>query len=524
MVLISLALVSLLLACKPENNNDKGTLTWTGLETTKVVAGNDVDLKEGLSVVDSIDGDITKDVIILNDVDNESELKDQGWLDDYLDFEPNLTGSYHVYYKVTNSTNVTEYKSKQFVVEQGYNVVNGNFGLKKAFWTLDAPGGTATWNVASDGFAHILIQNSGTEWWSIQFIQTVKLTAGKTYKMTVEAKSPNEKSISFAFEDPTQNYKMLLGGINVQRLDNEFKEYVTYYTSDENYSSAKAVLYLGRMVDTDNQPGAQADEVIIKRVKIEEVEVCSQVSFTVPANSTYKLGEFTLDPNDGSGKPVLDLKAGVSAKANGEDITDQIKVVGLVTPSIMGKTDYIVNYVVENVNGSVAFHSRKITVAMDRTHDWQILNDHFDTWLAAWTVDMNQTNAPGSSANFTQTSEGMQIEVVKKGSANWHMQLEQAGIKFKSGETYTLKIRLKGSNLGANTTVAFEVATNFGSGFATYGTAIKTLTLTDEFQDYELTFTAQTNLNNARIGFQFGNLNPGSIVVLEYFTIDGPIE
>ncbi len=497
-----------------------GVISWIGLEDTTVVAGNEVDLKKEISVIDSIDGDITDNVVILNDVDHEEELKANGWYNDYIEFEENLTGVYFVYYKIENSTGVIEYRSKKFIVEQGYNVVNGNFALRKSFWTLDAPGGTATWSV-NEGEASVSIANSGTEWWAIQLMQTVSLKQGKTYKLSIEAKSPQEKTISFEFEDPTDGYRMLFGGINVQRLTTEYKTYDTYYTADKNYSSAKAVIYMGHMSDTDKLPSSTPDQVVIRRVKIEEVNLNPDVVFTVPANLSYALNGFTLDPNDTSGKPIFDPMAGVSASFNGENITDQIKVVGIVTPNILARTNYLLQYVVTG-NNYVSYHTRMITVTMEKQYNWQIINDHFTSWLAGWTVDMNQTNAPGSSANFTQVSDGLSIEMVKKGTANWHMQIEQVGLKFEAGKTYEVEIRVKGMNLGANKKVTFEVAANLGSGFTTYGNAAQTVDLTEEFTTYSFEFTPSVNLNNARIGFQFGNINVGTVVILNYFTITMP--
>lgn len=497
-----------------------GVISWIGLEDTTVVAGNEVDLKKEISVIDSIDGDITDNVVILNDVDHEEELKANGWYNDYIEFEENLTGVYFVYYKIENSTGVIEYRSKKFIVEQGYNVVNGNFALRKSFWTLDAPGGTATWSV-NEGEASVSIANSGTEWWAIQLMQTVSLKQGKTYKLSIEAKSPQEKTISFEFEDPTDGYRMLFGGINVQRLTTEYKTYDTYYTADKNYSSAKAVIYMGHMSDTDKLPSSTPDQVVIRRVKIEEVNLNPDVVFTVPANLSYALNGFTLDPNDTNGKPIFDPMAGVSASLNGENITDQIKVVGIVTPNILARTNYLLQYVVTG-NNYVSYHTRMITVTMEKQYNWQIINDHFTSWLAGWTVDMNQTNAPGSSANFTQVSDGLSIEMVKKGTANWHMQIEQVGLKFEAGKTYEVEIRVKGMNLGANKKVTFEVAANLGSGFTTYGNAAQTVDLTEEFTTYSFEFTPSVNLNNARIGFQFGNINVGTVVILNYFTITMP--
>lgn len=506
-----------------EAQAEVGVITWSGLETEYVIAGNDADLKANLSVIDSVDGDITDEVIIMNDFDHEAELKANGWYNDFIDFESNLTGVYMVYYKVTNSTDVVEYRSKQFVVEQGYNVVNGDFSLKKSFWTLDAPGGTATWAVGNDGYANISISNSGTEWWAIQLMQTVALKSGKTYKLSVVAKSPQEKTISFAFEDPTQNYRMLLGGINVQRLTNEFETYETYWTADANYNSAKAVLYLGHMSDTDKLPSSTPDQVIIQRIRIEEVVKHTDVTLTVPANKVYSIGSFTLDTADTSGKQILDLMEGVTATSGGTDITDQIKVVGIVTPMVLARTNYLITYLVEKDN-QVTFHTRMITVTMDKEHPWSVINDDFSSWLAGWTIDMNQTDAPGSSANFTQVDDGLSIEMVKKGTTHWHMQIQQVGVVFKAGETYTVELRLKAENLGANKTVAFEVAANSGGGFAPVANASKTVELTDTFETHSFTFTPTVNLNNARIGFQFGNINVGTVVILDYFTVNGPTE
>lgn len=502
-----------------EQETEVGIITWSGLEPTTAIAGNEYDLKYGLTVIDSIDGDITDQVIILNDIDHETELKANGWYNDYLDFEANLTGTYYIHFKVENSTGVVEYRRKQVVVEQGYNVVNGSFTLKKSFWTLDAPGGTATWSVQADGYAHVSISNSGTEWWAVQLIQSVMLKSGKTYKMSVTAKSPQQKTISFMFEDPTDGYRMLSGGIVVQRLTSEFKTYDTFFTADKNYSSAKAVIYMGHMSDSDSMPSTTPDEVIIQQIRIEEVTVDQSVVINVPANVTYPLDGFTLNANDQSDKPLYDPMASVTATKSNQDITNQVKVIGLVTPNVLAQTNYLIQYLVEG-EGVITYVTRKVTVTMEKEYYWQIINDHFTNWLAGWTVDMNQTNAPGSSANFLQDADGLLIEMVKKGSANWHMQILQSGLRFEKDVSYTVQIRLKGSNLGANSTVAFEVAANTGSGFNPVEGASMSVILTEDFETYEFTFTPTANLNNARIGFQFGNVNVGTVIIVNYFTIN----
>ena len=139
--------------CNGGNDGDKkGTITWNGIDEVQyVTAGDPVDLMQNLTAVDSIDGDITNKVVILNDVDNEAELSEQGWLMDYVEFDSNLLGQFFVYYKVSNSSGVTEYKERTFVVQAGHNVLNGMFTLGKAFWTLDAPGGSASWSIGEDG-------------------------------------------------------------------------------------------------------------------------------------------------------------------------------------------------------------------------------------------------------------------------------------------------------------------------------------------------------------------------------------
>jgi arabinan endo-1,5-alpha-L-arabinosidase len=96
-----------------ETSTDPKRVTWAGLESKTVVYGEKINLLEGITVVDSIDGDITDQIKIV-DEDKFSSI---------------LPRVYKVEYSVTNSTGVTETKTKTFTVlvkKQNDNVMYTN--------------------------------------------------------------------------------------------------------------------------------------------------------------------------------------------------------------------------------------------------------------------------------------------------------------------------------------------------------------------------------------------------------------
>ncbi|MDE5897199.1 MAG: carbohydrate binding domain-containing protein, partial [Clostridia bacterium] len=349
------------------NGGDKG-FVWTGLTNVTVAAGDDYDVTEGVSV--KYNGtDISSSIVVLTLSENEAELTELGVYDEFEDFNCNYTGAYTVYYKASSGSNY-EIKSREVTVTQQHNVANGSFvetnntGFYN--WTLDQPGGNAAFSKVTENGQEkpkFEISRLGNAWWSLQYISKANLKQNETYKITVRAKSTNGKSIAFGFEDVGNNYAMMKG-LSAFTVGTEYTDYVSYYTADKDYVNAKAVLYLGYILEED---AAASYDITLDSIKIEKIERCPEVEFTGLERLTFKGGfddlkEFIANP-----------AAGVTAKNGETDLTSKIKVVGEVALNPMETNNFQLAYVVENENGPAAIGYRTVTVNLAKEHSYSLV-------------------------------------------------------------------------------------------------------------------------------------------------------
>ena len=477
-VLVFLGIV--LVACEKEPV--KGVITWAGLEDQVVTRGDAVDLLEGVTANDSIDGIIT----------NNIEIVDDGG------FTTHLAGGYTVKYEVTNSTGVTEQKIKNFSVLVGHNVANGNFELGAVGWTLDKPGGAASVAFGTNG-ATITIQNAGTSWWALQLYQmNVVFKANKTYKLTVEASSPDGRSLSVGYEDPNNGFAMLNPGFMPITLDDAMTTYSMYFTSTENYDNIKVVVYLGNQLEQDTVDG-NPHVVVIKNINIEEVVLNTSVTFEGLDLVNVTSGDFA----------NFNPMAGVTV--TGADLAN-VTVLGEVPQTVMVASTYYLTYVVEMSNGSVAFATRQIRYTLAKDFEYQAINGSFTNGFTGWTQDVIQTVGTGA-ATFTDNGDGtVSILVTNASSAAWHIQLQQATSTFKAGESYVVRIVLKASQ---ERKVDVEVV-HPASGFAQIAPTLVQATVGTDWTTYEIHFTAEQDYEGAKIGLLLGNgdgLTPNNITV-----------
>ena len=271
-LVILLIAVVLLTACQKE---EVSVITWTGLEDQTITRGDMIDLLEGVTATDSVDGNLTVTV------------KDDG------DFSTHLAGGYAVVFEASNENGVVEEKTKNFNVVVGHNVANGNFELGAINWTLDTPGGNASVAYAATG-ATVTISNAGNSWWGIQLIQqNVVFKTNETYKVTVVASSPQERSLSVGFEDPNNGFAMLNPGFMPMTLGTTDTTYEMYYTALENYSNVKVVVYLGHQLDQD-EVGDTSHTVLIKSINISKVTKVN-IGFEGLDEQTVISGDFDIE-------------------------------------------------------------------------------------------------------------------------------------------------------------------------------------------------------------------------------------
>lgn len=470
----------ILVACDKEP--EVGVITWTGLEDQVITRGDAVDLLEGVTASDSIDGDITQDIQIVDDGG----------------FSTHLAGGYTVKYEVANSTGDTQQKTKNFTVLVGHNVSNGNFELGSVGWTLDKPGGAATVAFDANGAA-ITIENAGTSWWALQLYQmNVVFKANKTYKLTVEASSPDERSMSVGYEDPNNGFAMLNPGFMPITLSDTMTTYTMYFTSTENYDNIKVVVYLGNQLEQDVVDG-DPHVVNIKNINIEEVTLNTSVTFS-------GLDEIDAVSGDFSGFDALQ-----DVTVTGATIAD-VTVLGEVPENVMVASSYYLTYVVEMSNGSVAFATRRVNYTLAKDYEYQAINGSFNNGFTGWTQDVIQTVGTGA-ATFTDNGDGtVSILVTNASSAAWHIQLQQATSTFKAGESYVVRIVLKASQ---ERKVDVEIV-HPASGFAQIAPTLVQATVGTDWTTYEIHFTADKDYEGAKIGLLLGNgdgLTPNNITV-----------
>lgn len=470
----------LLIACK----EDASVITWTGLEDQVITRGDLIDLLDGIVATDSKDGEL---VVTIKDDDG---------------FSTHLAGGYAVVYEATNSKGVKEEKTKNFSVVVGHNVANGNFELGGVNWTLDKPGGNATVAYSANG-ALVTITNAGNSWWGIQLIQqNVVFKANETYKVTMVASSPQQRSVSVGFEDPNNGFAMLNPGFMPMALNTTETTYEMYYTSNENYSNVKVVVYLGHQLDQD-EVGETPHTVLIKSINISKVTKVN-IAFSGFETQTLISGDFDIN-----------TLTGVSAVNGSTDVTSSIKVLGQLPENVKVPSSYYVTYVVELANGSVGFATRRFNIALPRDFEYQPINGKFTNGLTGWTQDVIQTQGSGQ-ATFTNNGNGtVNILVANPSDAGWHIQLQQSGIIFRAGETYVVRLVAKADQ---ERKVNVEVV-NPDGGFAQIAPTLEQAVIGTDWVTYEIHFTADQTYTNAKVGLLLGNVD-GMQASNVTFTID----
>lgn len=495
--------------CGINDPNAPHALVWTGVgesASVTIAVGDKYDVLEGVTVRDRKHGDLTSKIVVLNETDHADILEDKGLYDDFEAFNYNVANTYTVYYMVTcdKDGGISEIKDREIVVTQQHNVANGDFLLhnKNGFsgWQLDKPGASDVTmeQIEEDGLTlpkFTFPTTTGNGWWSVQFINKANLVVGKTYRIAITAKSATGKAVAFGFEDPTDGYAMV-SGCTAFALKSEYETYYSYVTPSKDYSNAKAVLYMGYLLDND-EVGENAHEVIVKDIDITVADVCPDVQFSGLDNVSLKVGDDPFDPLQG-----------VTASQGETNITSKIQVAGSVPVGVLERTNYVLAYYIPNENGKIALGLRNVSVAIEKEHDWDILNNEFNQGIFGdryWTRDVNA--GAGGSITVNKVDDGVEITINEPASADWHIQLRQ-DVALARGEIYDLEVRAK-SSVNRSISVEFSGATKWG------------MDLTQEFKVFEYTY-AGTGDSNKRLSFLLGGGGSecrGSTIVIDYIKI-----
>lgn len=496
-------------ACGETGTSDSGDsssagFTWTGLEDVTVAAGDQYDPLDGITVKNAAGTDITSGLTVLTLDENEEELTDLGVYDDYEDFNYNITGVYTVWYMAEDG-GTTEFESREVTVEQQHNIANGDFSVTNNTgfynWTLDTPGGTATLTKVTENGVEkpkFEISSVGNSWFAMQYMSQCNLLEGETYKITVRAKSDTAKSFAFGFENVANNYSMMQG-LTAFTAGSEYADYVSYYTADQDYTNAKAVLYFGYILEGSDVKDSY--DLTLDSIKIEKIERCPEVTFEGVENESFYTG------TDELAAFLANPLEGVTAKNGDTDLTDRIEVVGSVASTVMERNNFTLAYIVENENGPMAIAYRTIVVYLSREHEYSLANGTFDRNISFWVQDVNAQH-PGQ-AEFSwvagDDNEGAaQIHIVNPSTDGWHIQFRQ-DVTMAANTNYIITIRAKAS-YARSITLEINAGTNYSY----------TVPLTTEYTETTIYFSAPNTAN----GFRFLVGGGGSNANDSYIWID----
>lgn len=124
--------------------------------------------------------------------------------------------------------------------------------------------------------------------------------------------------------------------------------------------------------------------------------------------------------------------------------------------------------------------------------------------LAGWTVEQHA----GAEAAVTTLSGTLRIEVKQAGREDWHVQVNQTGLKLVAGQAYTFQFRARSAQ-------ARTIRVSVGQAHAPWESigVWAALEVGPEWQDCQYVFTASQSDDQVRAGFgQFGEA--GSVIEL----------
>ncbi len=458
------------------SESDIGEINWEADEEQLVVRGDQINLLDGIKAIDSVDGDISDQIEIIDD-DN---------------FDTNFVGGYNVTYEVKNSSGITSTFRKDFGVTVAHNVFNGGFDLNYG-WTFDIPSGAGSAEIV-DGEQVFTINDPGNQWWGIQFYQlNTYFVKGETYKLTFDARSPEGHSISAGFEEVNNNNRMMQYGVHVLKLTEEMQTYELYYTSDANVSNTKTVIYLGWQLPTDNATPDNPHTVIIDNVNVEKVELDDE--FDQP--TLRGVGSITL----ASGQHEFDPLEGVTAyDKDSEEIN--FEVMGEIPSIVRAPSNYVLTYKATDSEGNFRFINRLVMFTLPKGNPYEVINGNFDDGYTGWTREINQVSGSGKATYSEDLENGtVTINITDPSNADHHIQLFQSTSKFTEGETYTITFIAK-SNIARK--VRLEI-TDPNNDYENIASPL-TCDLTTEYQEFTISVTAEKDFEEVKLGVLLGNV------------------
>lgn len=484
---LALVFMVLFLIAACQTTEDFDPPVFEGVEDTTIMQGETFDPLDGVTATD-YDG---------------NDLTDQIGVDGFVN--SSILGEHNVTYSVTDdrdqTTTVNRYITVIFETDEPYQVYNGDFSLGTGGWQFDQPGGTAAWSV-EDETLRVDIANPGNEWWQLQIYQLLEIEEDVRYRVDIEARSEEGKSLGIGFEDTTAGYAMIAGGTFAIDLTEDFETYTFYFDSDRSIDAAKFVLYLGQMHADEGESSVEVSNVEITLADLDE-------------------GDATIE---GADDVVIMLNDpferldGVSASVDGDDVTESLIVNGIVNTSVANRTPFVVQYILDLDD---VFHvvTRVVDVEIGAAPN-RLFNTDFEMGITGWTVDFPGNNAEGSM----QVVDGeLIVELDDVGTEYWHAQLSQSGRLIEEGKTYELAVRAKAEDpkvIG----LGIEDAND---GFAPLTETLPEFVLTEEYQTFTYQFTADDDYTNIKYALFFGRIagsDAPTTVTVDFFSVREVVE
>lgn len=477
---LSLLFIFILVACRDEEGQTPPVME--GIEDTDILQGETFDPLEGVSAYDYDGNDLTDEIEVDGSVNST------------------ILGEHNVTYTVTDdlgqTTSENRYITVVFETEEPYQVYNGDFALGTGGWSFDQPGGEGSWEVI-DETLNVTIDDPGNEWWQLQIYQLLEIEENTRYRIEIEARSLEGKSLGIGFEDTTAGYAMIAGGAFAIELSEDFETHYFYFDSDRTIDAAKFVLYAGQMGEDEGE-----SSIDVRNVSIELADNNhGNVEFEGTGDTVIMLGS------------EFDALDDVSATLDGNDITDEVIANGLVRTNVTNRTPFIVQYIVDNDD---AFHveTRVVDVEIGAQAD-RLFNTHFEMGITGWTVDFPGNYAEGS---MSVVDNELVVDLSDLGTEFWHIQLSQSGRLIEEGTTYEVSFRAR-----ADEERMLGLGIEDGDdNFAPLTTSMPEFTIGAEYGTFTYEFTADVNYDNIKYALFFGQISGSdtpTTVYVDYFQV-----
>lgn len=161
-----------------------------------------------------------KRVYVYSNTGSIGSLRDAPW---ELEWKNLVQGYYTLWAKIVDDDDNEAFSDTLGIVVgdvmEGDRIYNGTFNCSTARWSMqwnEGSSGTMTWipdaGIATGGAVLIEPTNPGTADWHIQFLQSFPIDSGKAYQVYFIADAPQEKPISWAFQEAGDDYTFHGGG------------------------------------------------------------------------------------------------------------------------------------------------------------------------------------------------------------------------------------------------------------------------------------------------------------------------